>query len=283
MAQFTNQAQLRYGNEVKNSNIAVGEILEVLSMTKTAVRDTYRPDGSIVYIISIRNAGTLPVTGLTLTDDLGTYAFGLDTLTPLDYVSNSVKYYSNGILQAAPAVTVGPPLRIQGLTVPAGGNVTLVYEATVNSYAPLSVESDITNTVIASGTGITPITATETVNAEVAPLLSITKSISPVPVTANGTITYTFLIQNQGNQAADEASDVVITDTFDPRLTNLTVTFNGTVLEENTDYTYDETTGVFSTTAGRITVPAAVFTQNTETGEWTTSPGISTLVITGTI
>lgn len=283
MAQFTNQAQLRYGNEVKNSNIAVGEILEVLSMTKTAVRDTYRSDGSIVYIISIRNAGSVPVTGLTLTDDLGTYSFGADTLTPLDYVSNSVKYYSNGILQAAPTVTAGPPLRIQGLTVPANGNITLVYETTVNAYAPLSVEADITNTVIASGTGITPITATETVNAEVAPLLSITKSISPVPVTANGTVTYTFLIQNLGSQAADEASEVVITDTFDPRLSNLTVTFNGTVLEETTDYTYDETTGVFTTVAGRITVPAATFTQNSETGEWGTDPGLSTLIITGTI
>lgn len=41
MARFTNQAQLRYGNAVANSNIAVGEILEVLSATKTAVRTTY--------------------------------------------------------------------------------------------------------------------------------------------------------------------------------------------------------------------------------------------------
>lgn len=38
MARFTNQAQLRYGNNVANSNIAVGEILEVLSATKTAVK-----------------------------------------------------------------------------------------------------------------------------------------------------------------------------------------------------------------------------------------------------
>ena len=39
MAQFTNQAQLRYGNSVTNSNIAVGEILEVLSISKTAVKN----------------------------------------------------------------------------------------------------------------------------------------------------------------------------------------------------------------------------------------------------
>ena len=41
MARFTNQAQLRYGDEVTNSNVAVGEIREVLSATKTAVRDSY--------------------------------------------------------------------------------------------------------------------------------------------------------------------------------------------------------------------------------------------------
>ncbi len=42
MARFTNQAQLRYGDSITNSNIAVGEILEVLSAAKTAVRSGYR-------------------------------------------------------------------------------------------------------------------------------------------------------------------------------------------------------------------------------------------------
>ena len=58
MAQFTNQAQLRYGNSVTNSNIAVGEILEVLSISKTAVKNTYHPGGTVTYIISIVNSGT---------------------------------------------------------------------------------------------------------------------------------------------------------------------------------------------------------------------------------
>ena len=76
MARFTNQAQLKYGNAVTNSNIAVGEILEVLSASKTAVRDTYGQNDSVTYLIALVNSGTVPVTGLTLTDDLGTYAFG---------------------------------------------------------------------------------------------------------------------------------------------------------------------------------------------------------------
>lgn len=283
MAQFTNQAQLRYGNAVTNSNIAVGEILEVLSATKTAVNDTYTPNGTVTYIVSIVNSGTVPITSLTLSDDLGAYSFNTNTLTPLTYLTGSIKYYVNGVQQASPTVTAGPPLVITGLTVPAGGNLTIVYETTANQYAPLTVESSITNTVTISGNGITAITAQEIVNAASSPLLTITKSISPVPVTENGTLTYTFLIQNEGNIAADETSAIVVTDLFDPRLSNITVTFNGSVLTETTDYTYDETTGEFATIAGKITVPAATFTRLTDTGEVVVTPGLSTLVITGTI
>ncbi|MFR5731479.1 MAG: hypothetical protein ACLUD2_05520 [Clostridium sp.] len=75
MAFFTNQAQLRYGNEVANSNITVGEIQEVLSVTKSAVKQTYRQHDTVTYIINIVNAGTAEYTGLTMTDDLGRYAF----------------------------------------------------------------------------------------------------------------------------------------------------------------------------------------------------------------
>ena len=84
MAFFTNQAQLRYGKEVANSTITVGEIQEVLAVTKTAVKRTYRQDDTVTYIISIVNSGTTEYTGLTLTDDLGRYAFGEEERTPLD-------------------------------------------------------------------------------------------------------------------------------------------------------------------------------------------------------
>lgn len=101
--------------------------------------------------------------------------------------------------------------------------MTLTYEAEVNSYAPLAAEASITNTATIAGAGVTPVTVNETVNAASGPLLTITKSVSPVPVTENGTLTYTFLIQNLGNTAADAATGVVITDTFNPVLENLTV------------------------------------------------------------
>lgn len=283
MARFTNQAQLRYGNAVANSNIAVGEILEVLSATKRAVKSSYSQNECITYIVSIVNSGTTAISGLTLSDNLGEYVFGTTTLVPLTYTAGTVNYYVNGVLQATPAVTAGPPLTITGISIPAGGNATIIYEAEANEYAPLATNATITNSATISGTGITPILVQETINAVSTPLLTITKSVSPVPVTENGTLTYTFLIQNSGSAAADKATGITITDTFNPILSNLTVTYNGTALTEGTDYTYNETTGLFATTAGSITVPAGTFTQDATTGVWISNPGVGTLVITGTV
>lgn len=284
LAQFTNQAQLAYNDSVINSNIAVGEILEVLSVTKTAVGDDYGADSNLTYVISVVNSGATPFNALTLTDDLGAYASDTSTLVPLTYNEGTVTYYINGILQSVPAVTAdGTNLVISGISVPADGNATIVYEASTNRYAPLETGAEITNTVTLSGGGITPVTAEETVTAESEPELSVTKSVSPVPVAENGTLTYTFVIQNVGNTPATADDLAVITDTFNPVLSNLAVTFNGEAWTEPADYTYDETTGVFSSVAGVITVPAATFTQDPATGVWVTTPGVSTLTITGTV
>lgn len=78
-----------------------------------------------------------------------------------------------------------------------------------------------------SGADITPVAVKETVVSVNEPILDITKSIHPVPVTENGTLIYTFLIENTGNVPADPTDLIVITDLFNPVLSNLTVTFNG--------------------------------------------------------
>ena len=283
MAQFTNQAQLSFGNYITNSNIAVGEIIEVLSATKTAVRDDYEQNGNVAYVVSIVNTGTMPYNGLSLTDNLGAYLYGTETLIPLTYVPDSVLYYNNGVLQPTPTVTVGDQLVISGINVPAGGNATIIYEASVNSFAPLAAGSQITNQAVISGLGVTPINVTETVTVENMPFLTITKAICPVPVTENGILTYTFLIQNTGNTDAVATDNVFITDLFNPILENITVTFNGVSWTEGVNYTYDQVTGLFKTIEGQVTVPAATYTQDPTTGTWIVNPGVSTLVITGTV
>ena len=88
------------------------------------------------------------------------------------------------------------------------------------------------------------------------PDLAITKSVSPSIVAENGQITYTFLIENYGNTEASASDNVIITDTFNPILTGITVTYNGNAWTAPASYTYNEATGEFATVAGQITVPA---------------------------
>ena len=284
MAIFSNQATLTYNGTSTNSNIAYGEILDVLAATKTAVEGTYAPGQLVTYVVTLRNTGTSPLAGLTVTDDLGGYDFNGTTVYPLTYEANSAALFIDGVPQPAPAVTAGPPLVVTGLTIPAGGDLVLVYQARANEFADPTAQGTIINTITVTGDGLSaPVTATETINGVTAPVLNITKSISPAQVVDNDRVTYTFLIQNTGNEAVVATDNAAITDTFDPILTGLVVTFNDVTWTEGVQYNYNEATGLFTTVPGEITVPAATYTQDPVTGAYTLTPGIATLVVTGTI
>lgn len=283
MARFTNFATLSYSGGTMDSNTVTGELLETLTMSKTAVVPDYSMGDTVTYVVSIVNSGTTSANNLTLTDNLGAYVFNTETLYPLGYTNGSVRYYVGGVLQTAPAVTAGPPLVISGISVPAGGNAVVVYEVTVNGYAPLGQETGITNTATLTGGGLTtPVTAEETVNMVARAELGIRKAISPSVVSENGQLRYTFTVENRGSVAATAADQVILSDTFDPRLNNLTVTADGAAWTEGVHYRYSAATGVFASVAGQITVPAATYSQNTD-GTWAVTPGTTTIVITGTV
>ena len=283
MATFTNQATLRYNGNVVNSNITTGELVEVLSATKTAVIDTYAQGSDVTYVINIINSGAVAFTGLSVTDNLGAYMLGTDTLVPLDYVNGSIQYYVNGVLQPVPVVAAISPLVINGINVPANGVITLIYVAKVNQYAPLNLDGTITNTAVINGGGITEITVEETITAERGARLTISKSMCPTTITENGRLTYTFIIQNLGNEPAIATDNVTVTDTFNPILGGLTVTYNDVLWTEGVNYTYSEATGEFSTIPGQIVVPAASFIQDPITGEWTVEPGVSVITVNGEV
>ena len=280
---FTNMATLTYSGGTVNSNVVTGEILQALTVTKTAVRDSYGAGDDLAYVVSIVNTGSAPFTGLTVTDDLGAYTAAGGTVYPLTYQPSSVLYYVNGTLQAIPTVVQTQPLTITGITVPAGGNALIVYEATANGFAPVNPGGSITNTVSVTGGGILePVTAQETVIARQEADLVITKALEPAVVSDNGQLTYTFTIQNFGNTAVVATDDAVMNDTFDPILNPITVTFNGTLWSEGVNYTYDVTTGQFATLPGQITVPAGTAVQGPD-GTWTVTPGVSVITVTGTV
>ncbi len=278
MAAFYNQATLSYNNTTVSSNLVTGELLEVLRVSKTAVSDEYGAGDTLTYTVSLVNTGNSDITGITLTDDLGAYSYETQTLVPLTYTDGSVQYFSNGALQPAPAVTAGDTLVISGITVPANGNAIIIYQADANEFAPLEAGSQITNTVTASGSGA-DVSASAVVSAENTAELSITKSLSPAEVPANGNITYTFVIQNSGNTAENTA---VMSDLFDPVLTDIEVTIGGASPRADA-YTYSETTGEFVTAAGAISVPAASYTRDAVSGAVTVIPGTVEITITGNI
>lgn len=285
MATFYNQATLSYNGNVASSNITTGEIVEVLSATKTPITDTYSSDRDTAYVINLVNTGTSAFDNITVTDDLGAYSFRTPStiVVPLTYTTDSVKYFVNGVQQAEPVVTSTNPLTITGISIPAGGNASIVYSTRANQFAPLGDGASINNTATISGTGFSDITAAAETTPENAVSLAISKSLNPATVEENGAVTYTFLIQNFGSTEATAADDIIFRDKFNPILTNLEAEFNGASWDKNTNYTYSTSTGEFTSLNGQITVPAATYTQNPTTGAWSVQPGVSTLVITGNI
>ena len=283
MATFTNRATLSYSGRTTDSNVVTGTLAETLSVTKTPLAGTYSAGGNVTYVIGLVNSGTVPYADLTVTDDLGTYTVGEQTFAPLQYLEGSILYYVNGILQTAPTVEDTQPLTVSGIRVPAGGNAVLVYDTALTGFAPLSEGGSVVNTATVTGAGLTaPLEASATVLAASRAELTITKSLSPTVVPENGTITYTFEIRNFGSAPAVATDDVTVTDTFDPVLSDLAVTYEGVAWSEGANYTYDPATGLFQTVPSQITVPAATFTQGPD-GQWTVEPGLVTLTVTGTL
>lgn len=284
MATFTNRATLSYNNGVVNSNTVTGQIVEVLSASKTALTDSYGSGDTVTYVINLINSGNTAYTGLTVTDDLGAYDFGTSSVVPLSYINGTLRYFINGELQTVPSVGAVSPLTVTGINVPANGNASIVYSALTNEFAPLANNSQIVNTATVTGGGLSaPVTATETIRRGNEPVLSISKSLNPLSVPVNGTLTYTFVIRNTGFTEAADEDNIVIRDVFDPILDITSVTLNGTALTPATGYTYDRTTGTFATVAGAVTVPAATFEQNASSGAYSITPGAAILTITGTV
>jgi len=109
MASFTNFATLIYNGGTSNSNTVTGELLETLTLTKTAASSRYTARDNVTYVLSLVNGGTTPLTELALTDNLGGYAFGTDTVYPLTYNEGTLRVYVNGVLQTTPTVAAGAP------------------------------------------------------------------------------------------------------------------------------------------------------------------------------
>ena len=285
MASFYNQANLSFGGRVTTSNVTEGEVVTRVTLTKTAVTTDYGEGDNIVYAINLVNSDSEDKTNIIITDNLGAFITpsGIEVV-PLNYVEGSILYYRNGVLQPAPVVVGGPPLVINGINIPANGNVTLLYETRANEYAPRDIDGTIINNVTAVGEGICEdVSGSAEVPTRNEAILTIAKAICPETVTCGEEVTYTFIIQNHGNLPVTATDNAIVSDVFNPVLTNITVRVDGNIISEGTGYTYNQVTGEFATIGGAITVPAATFVLDPETGIIITTPGVTILTIAGMI
>lgn len=287
MAQIiTNQASLNYqyngqtGSAV--SNIATATLTEALSVEKVSLEDVYRFGEELTYSVSFANDSGSALTGVTVTDNLGSYTVGGAAVTPLSYVGPAILFV-NGVFSG----NITPALEANSVvftipTLASGARAQILYKAAVNSFAPLAEGSTITNTVSVLGAGVTtPVTDSDTVTVDNYADVTITKTMTPSSVVDGEALTYTFVINNYGNT---EATNIVLTDAFDPAPENITVSVNGAAIDDS-DYSYvgGVLTLPVATSSFTLSLPAATVSQDAATGAVTVTPSSLTVTVTGVI
>lgn len=287
MATIENFATVTYTSggvfETKVSNLAEIELDSSLDFSKITLGTTYTAGSSVTYILSVTNGSTATVSNIAITDNLGTFTQDTTEITPLTFDSPALLLI-NGQDASAQLTTDTSVTGAVTFTIPSlapGATANIIYNATPNTFAPLTSGSTITNTAeLTSDSDCADGSATATITVLDAADVEVVKTMSPNPVVCGDTVTYTIRIYNYGNIPAE---NVQLTDTFTPAPENITVSRNGVPLVA-TDYDY--TDGTLTVPAGGAdadTVPAATFTRDTTTGEITVSPGVVEYVITGNI
>jgi uncharacterized repeat protein (TIGR01451 family) len=287
MATIENFATVSYTScgvtETKVSNLAEIGIESAISFAKTTLGDTYSEDSVITYILSITNTSANTVSNIKITDDLGSFLFGTIELTPLGYTAPALLLIDGQDVSSQLTVddTTAGSLVFSFPTLPAGATANIVYRASVNEFAPLALNSAIVNTAtLTSDSDCADGSASATVTAASAANVSVFKQMAPNPVVCGDVVTYTIRIYNYGNIPAE---DVVLTDTFNPAPDTITVSKDGVLLGES-EYSY--VGGTLTTPVGTgtpVSVPAATFTRDSETGILNVTPGVVEYVITGQI
>jgi len=111
--------------------------------------------------------------------------------------------------------------------------------------------------------------------------IKIIKNMSPNPVLAGETITYSFSLYNYGNT---EAKNVTLNDTFTPAPGSINVYLDSQEISP-TDFSYSSGTLTLPTynSGISVTIPAANFIQDTVTGLIAIEPGMISITATGQI
>src|SRR5438093_1184342 len=178
----------------------------VLAVSKTDSPDPVAAGGNLTYTLSYSNTGSARATGVVITDSVPANTTFVSA-TAGGTLASGVVTWSVGNLAAG-----------------ASGSAQLV----VRVASPLANGTSITNGTYGIDSNETAPVSGAAVSTTVssAPLLSVSKTDSPDPVAAGGTLTYTLSYSNTGNA---NATGVVITDTVPANTTFVSATAGGTL------------------------------------------------------
>ncbi|EEK55254.1 hypothetical protein bcere0004_34430 [Bacillus cereus BGSC 6E1] len=189
----------------------------VISPTKTANLTFAEIGDNVTYTVTFTNQGTIPATGVTITDSLP---------PSTTFVTNSVT------VNTIPQPGVSPISGISVGTVNPGEIVTVTFQVQINAIPPNGkIENTASVTYISQPTpGEPPITTTETTPTVTLPVRTANpdtqKTVDREFASIGDTLTYTITLQNNGNIPA---TDVIITDSIPTGTTFIpgSVTING--------------------------------------------------------
>ncbi len=182
------------GTRVTTDTASLTVLSPVMHIEKSGDPDTVEAGATLTYTLTYSNTGNLTATNVIITDTLDpNTSFVSATLTPI------------GGLPNAPVWSVGSiaPGEI--------GQITL----TVAVGRPLPNNTILTNTAWLDTQQTAPVSATSQTTVSSRPVLTITKSDNPDPVTVGQNLVYTIIITNTGNE---DASSVTIVENYDPNI-----------------------------------------------------------------
>ncbi|MGO4106291.1 DUF7507 domain-containing protein [Paenibacillus sp. YAF4_2] len=196
-----------------NINSPTINVVKGASVAGAVVGDT------ITYSVTVSNTGTANAASVVLTDALP---------TGLTFVSGSVTVA--GVAKPTNDILSGVPLGPLNL----GSSIIVTYRAVVSSLPstfllPNNAKAAFTFQMVAGGDNITGVIPSNTVSTPVySPIIGIAKSSNRTTATVGSTVTYTLLVSNTGNIAAN----VTLADNIPTGSTFIAGTFrvNGTVI-----------------------------------------------------